>query len=134
MANKQTIGILLVLSTLMVLLFGTLTAAKTDGYDGYLSDVLCAVNGVSAGGFNLTASPEKHTVMCMQMPPCESSGYGVFMKDAQSGKYVFYKFDSQGNELAKKLLKNTQKADHMRIVVTGSMGNGMIKVDQLVEG
>lgn len=102
---------------------------------GYISDVKCAEspNGVSADGFNLKETPEKHTTACMKMPVCEASGYGVFLKGSD-GKYSFTKFDKKGNDLVKAFLKKTRKKDGLMMDVTGTFKNGILHVESIKEG
>jgi hypothetical protein len=40
----------------------------------------------------------------MKMPDCASLGYGVFIKDKDAGKYIFYKFDKKGKGIANKYI------------------------------
>lgn len=115
--------------------------AKPQKYYGYLSDVACGKAGKDSDGTDLTVHPEKHTVKCMQMPECEKSGYGIFMldekalKDEKTSKYVFYPFDAAGNELAKKIVSATKKADHIYIKVKGNLDatKGVIAVSYIEE-
>jgi len=102
---------------------------KSKDFTGYLSDVACATNGVAADGANLATHPEKHTVACMKSPGCMASGYGILIK-SKAGKYTFIKFDQKGNEMAKKLLETTKKADNVQIKVEGQR---MIAVENLTE-
>jgi len=131
MNKKHAIITTIFVAGLMILFWQSYALAENETHVGYLSDVLCAENGESAGGFDLTANPEKHTVACMKMPPCIASGYGIFIQNAESGKYEFVEFDEKGTELAKKLLDNTAKADDVRIQVSGSMEHGRMKVESL---
>jgi hypothetical protein len=95
---------------------------KTGVFKGYLSDVACGKAGKDPAGVDLTATPEKHTVKCMLMPSCVQSGYGIFILNKKTNKYVFYAFDAQGSELAKKdVLDKTQKAEGIYIQVKGSL-------------
>jgi len=128
---------LLVLSTLVAaLLIVSLQAvsfAGSDNYVGYLSDVMCATKGVAGEEASIQTSPEKHAVECMKMPRRDASEYGIFVKDGESDRYVFYKFDEKGSELAKELLSKTERADNMHIKVTGTMLVDKIMVESITE-
>ena len=118
---------------LLLALFQVVAFAGPTEYVGYLSDVKCVVKGTAGDGANLQTNPEKHTVACMKMPGCAASGYGVLVKDEKGGKYVFHKFDENGNEIAEKLLNTTKRTDNMHIKVKGSMSTDEIKVETIVE-
>jgi hypothetical protein len=132
--DKKNVWILTTfVAILLIISLQAVSFAEAKNHVGYLADVLCGQKGVSAFGSNLITNPEKHTVACMKMPPCEASGYGIYMKDAKSGKYVFYKFDEKGTELAKGLLKNTKKANNMLIKVEGTLDEDTIIVENIIE-
>ena len=123
----------LLLVSLSVLLFQVVAFARSTEYVGYLSDVMCASKDIAGDGTNLHKNPKKHTVACMKMPDCASSGYGVFIKDKEAGKYIFYRFHEKGNDMAKKLLETTEKTDNMKMKVRGIMIKDFIMVDSIVE-
>ena len=129
---KKVIYSLLVV-LLSVLLLQVVVFAKSTEYVGYLSDVMCASKGIAGDGTNLHKNPKKHTVACMKMPDCASSGYGVFIKDKEAGKYIFYRFHEKGNDIAKKLLETTKKTDTIKIKVKGTMIKDIIMVESIVE-
>jgi len=110
-----------------------LAQTKSKEFTGYLSDVACATKAMAGDGADLTTNPEKHTVACLKMPACMASGYGILIKEAKSGKYVFIKFDQKGNEMAKKMLEATKRTDNMKIKVMGTKSKGMIKVKSITE-
>ena len=89
---------------------------------GYLVDLLCsrqrAGEGVKLG--------EAHTKMCLQMPPCESSGYAVMTLDNQ-----IYKFDDKGNEKARKLLDRTNQPSNFFVLVSGKVEGDEIEVRKI---
>jgi hypothetical protein len=129
---KKVIFPLLIIS-LLLLLLQVVAFAKSTEYIGYLSDVMCASKGIAGDGANLQKSPKKHTVACMKIPDCAASGYGVLIKDKKAGKYIFYKFDEKGNEIAKKLLETTKKTDNIKIKVKGTMMKDLIMIESIVE-
>ena len=129
---KKVIYSLLVV-LLSVLLLQVSVFAKSTEYVGYLSDVMCVRKDIAGDETSLHKSPKKHTVDCMKMPDCASSGYGVFIKDKEAGKYIFYKFDKKGNDIANKLLETTKKTDNMKMKVKGTMIKDFIMVESIVE-
>ena len=131
MTNRNATIITLLLAVVLSISIHSAAFAKGGQHVGYLSDVMCANNKVSAGGFDLITNPEKHTVFCMKMPPCEASGYGIFIKNTQTAKYEFTKFDTKGTEFAKKLLSNTEKKDNVKIQVTRTVDNGVLMVENI---
>jgi hypothetical protein len=63
-----------------------------------------------------------------------ASGYGLIIRNTETGKYNFYKFDEKGDEIARKLLKTTNKTDNMQIKVRGTVDKKMvIKVKSIEE-
>lgn len=124
--------IMVMVGALLVVSLTAVSFAMSHAHTGYLSDVMCAKNGKSGGGFDLLTSPEKHTVACMKMPPCVKSGYGIFVKDG-AGRYAYFKFDDKGNKFAKGLLDKTKRADNMSVKVTGKLVGDTFMVESLVE-
>jgi hypothetical protein len=114
--------------------FGGAMAGK---YMGYLSDVACGTSatGKAGDGTNMKTEPEKHSVACMVAAPCAASGYGLLINEgtASAKKYVFYKFDKKGSDLAAKLLKDTKKKDNMSVEVAGMKEKDTIKVTSITE-
>src|SRR5215813_12242450 len=60
------------------------------------------------------ADPDKHTKKCALA--CEDGGYGIYTADGK-----FLKFDASGNEKAAKAIEATQKTDHIRATVEGTV-------------
>jgi hypothetical protein len=103
-------------------------------FEQYLLDVDCANKVITDDGTNLQTNPENHTVACLKMPSCMASGYGVIIRNKETGKYNFLKFDEKGDELARKLLETTNKTDNMRVKVRGTIDKRMIiKVKNIEE-
>lgn len=92
---------------------------------GWLMDQCCSVK---------TKDPAKHTRMCNMMESCAASGYGIIVKFAD-GSYKFYKFDENGQNLAKDYLESTPKEDNLTITVKGIMdiAAGILKVSSFQE-
>ncbi len=96
---------------------------------GYLCDVFCGTRPQSLDLNDLKKNPEKHTVRCLLMPPCEGSGYGVLvnMGTAEFKNYILkYRFDKKGNVLAVRYLKGLKKKDNVLVTVTGQDDNGVL--------
>ena len=94
---------------------------------GYMVDVKCAIEHAKGKPEEDMKFAAEHTKDCALMEECLKSGYGIF----SDGKW--YPFDAKGNELAKALLKNTQKEDHIKVTVKGINRDGKILVQQLTE-
>jgi hypothetical protein len=71
-----------------------------------------------------TADPDAHTTKCAL--GCASSGYGILTSDGK-----FLKFDSTGDQESLKLLKATEKKDHLRVTVDGDEKDGTIAVKSI---
>jgi hypothetical protein len=68
--------------------------------------------------------PDAHTRDCALK--CASAGFGLFTAD---GRYL--KFDDTGNEQALAALKGTDKRDHLRVDVKGTLAGDTIAVESL---
>jgi hypothetical protein len=104
--------------------------AADSTYKGYLADTYCGAKGHGGmDGADLVNSPGDHTVACQVA--CAKGGYGVMLKDGMTYKYV--PFDAKGSELAAQVLKTTKKEKGPKVVVTGSLEKGTLRVASLVE-
>jgi hypothetical protein len=92
-------------------------------YEGFL---------VTAHSSNEHDDPSKITKEIILMPECAASGYGVSVKQSD-GKYKFYKFDENGQKLAKEILNKTTKANGIVILAKGILEGQTLKVTSLVE-
>ncbi len=106
--------------TSMVVL-NTVSFADELVLKGYLVDVAC-----SARSRRKADPPIVHSRMCMQMPSCSESGYGLLTEDKQ-----FIRFDEESNQKVKKLLSETSKENDFRITVTGSREGETIKISKI---
>ncbi len=103
----------LLLATLLV--FSSLAFAAT--WDNVvLIDQACASKA--------KANPDAHTTDCAKA--CAGSGYGILTSNGD-----FLKFDQKGNDQAMKLLKSTDKKDHLRVSVEGEQKGKTIEVSKL---
>ena len=124
----------LLIGLLLVFSFQVVAIADDHVLEQYLLDVDCANKAITDDGTNLQTNPENHTVACLKMPSCMASGYGVIIRNNETGKYNFFKFDKKGDELARKLLETTNKTDNMRVKVSGTIDKRMIiKVKNIEE-
>jgi hypothetical protein len=99
-----------------VLLCGGLAAQAETWQGAALVDNQCAAK--------VKADPDSHTRDCAI--GCAKSGFGIVTAD---GTYL--KFDAKGNDRALAALKASDKADHLRVDVTGDASGGVIKVKTL---
>jgi opacity protein-like surface antigen len=68
--------------------------------------------------------PDDHPTSCLIK--CAGSGYGIIAADG-----TWLKFDEAGNQKALAALKATDKKDHIRADVTGTLKDGTIQVTDL---
>ena len=94
---------------------------------GYVVDVMCFAEHVSATPEAATKAAAEHTKECALMEDCVKSGYGIYV----DGKW--YPFDAKGNDLAKALFEKTSKKDHIKMTVEGMKHDGKILVEKLTE-
>ena len=95
-------------------------AAETQ-VKGHLVDLACAREEGQKTGFGA-----KHSKMCLQMPECQKSGYGVLTDD----KKVIM-FDAASNEKAKKFIAELTKDKDIKVTVTGTMNGDNITVTKI---
>ena len=91
-------------------------AAAEDWSNVSMIDSQCATKA--------KADPDSHTRSCALA--CAKSGFGIIDKD---GNYL--KFDAKGNEEAQKLLESNNKADHIRVDVSGKKEGSVIHVESV---
>ncbi len=103
--------------------------AQTVVFDGVLMDKQCGTKDKAMDGSDPKNAPQNHTKHCLQA--CEFSGYGIMLKNPDSGVWEFTPFDENGNALAKDYLANSTKESGYAIVVEGIKDGGIIKVSTL---
>jgi hypothetical protein len=103
------------LIALTMLAFSTFAVASTWN-DVPLIDKNCSRKAA--------ANPDAHTRDCALQ--CASSGFGILSKDGK-----FLKFDSSGDQETLKLLKATDKKDHLRVTVDGDEKGDTIAVKSI---
>jgi hypothetical protein len=109
-------SVLILFAVMAINAFAADTAVK-----GYLVDLACAAEDGQKAGFGA-----KHSKECLQMPDCESSGYGVLTDDKK-----VVKFDKTGNQQAKKFIADLKKEKDVRVVVTGSVNGSSMTVSKI---
>ena len=88
---------------------------------GYRVDMSCAREDGQKPGFGA-----KHSKMCLQMDECAKSGYGVLTDDK---KIII--FDAASNERAKKFIAEMQKANDIKVNVTGTLNGSTMTVSKI---
>ena len=95
-------------------------AAETK-VQGYLVDLACAREEGEKTGFGA-----KHSTMCLQMPECAKSGYGVLTDDKK-----VIKFDAASNAKAKQFISEIKKNKDIKVNVTGSVNGDQMAVSKI---
>ncbi|MEJ2079405.1 MAG: hypothetical protein P8020_04675 [Acidobacteriota bacterium] len=107
---KKTVSFIMVLG-LVLFLSAPLYAATWKNVP--LTDANCASR--------VKNNPDAHKRSCIIN--CADSGYGILAADGS-----FLKFDDSGNKTALSLLKASDKADHIRVTVEGTLKGDTIQV------
>ena len=95
-------------------------AAETK-VQGYLVDLACSSEEGQKPGFGA-----KHSKMCLQMPECAKSGYGVLTDDKK-----VIKFDAASNAKAKQFIADLQKDKDIKVNVTGTVEGDRMTVSKI---
>ncbi len=95
-------------------------SAGPDTLEGFLLE----------GHHSTTSSPSEHKKLCLLMPDCAASGFGISVLQ-EDGTYKYYKFDETGHKLAVILLDSITAADHVGIRVEGHVAGDVIHVSRL---
>ena len=104
-----------------------LTAAALSAFaaetkvQGYLVDLACSKEEGQTPGFGA-----KHSKMCLQMPECVKSGYGVLTDDKK-----VIKFDAASNAKAKHFIAGLKKTKDIKVNVTGTVNGERITVTRI---
>lgn len=95
---------------------------KEQTFTGWLGDSDCTPH---------LKEPAEMGVKCLSCPHCEASGYGISIKQ-KDGSYKYYKFDANGQKLAKENIIPKVTADKVpEITVKGIREGEFIKVTSL---
>ena len=95
-------------------------AAETK-VQGYLVDLACSSEEGQKPGFGA-----KHSKMCLQMPECAKSGYGVLTDDKK-----VIKFDAASNTKAKQFIAGLKKDKDIKVNVTGTVNGEQMTVSKI---
>jgi hypothetical protein len=107
----------LLASLLTIGLMVTPALAATQNFnDVAVVDVACSKTSAS--------DADSHTRACAWS--CQKSGFGIVTADKK-----FLKFDADGNAKMLAELKATDKADHLRVNVSGDVHGDMIRVSSV---
>jgi len=91
-------------------------------FTGTLVDMTCA----SDPKRDLSKLRSEHSRKCLQMPVCAQSGYALLTDQAE-----VLPFDTQGNELARKLIQKNSRTKGWRVMVVGAVERDLLIVRQL---
>lgn len=94
--------------------------ADIQTWEGYLIDKHC---------FEIM-KPEKETRACLLMEECESSGYGIAVKQSDES-YKYFLFDKKGHCLAFDYLNKATKNTGFKLAVKGCLDGKVISVVEL---
>jgi hypothetical protein len=130
---KRPIVLFLTVSVASVLAFaqeggsaaGSKAPQKVETLHGYVVDAACA-KGISKKQ-NIMERAAAHTRDCALQDGCAASGFGVF-SDSK-----WYKFDQNGDRLAKALLEKTEHEKGIAVDVTGRPEGGQFLVASMAE-
>lgn len=129
--NKIVVFLIILMSFITSSNFNTLRANAEDKMDtltGYLIDEHCFLKK--------SDDPGKETKKCLLMEKCAKSGYGIAVPD-ENGSYEFYYLDGSlitnfetvdatgGQKSAYDYINSTDKADHIKVTVSGSWDNNV---------
>jgi hypothetical protein len=95
--------------------------SRTQTFDGYLVDGVCAGNHATEPGY-----VEKHDKACNLMDGCIKSGFSLVTSDLK-----VLKFDAKGNEQALALIKATEKDKDWKVTVSGSVEGSTLAVSSI---
>ncbi|ADU21994.1 hypothetical protein [Ruminococcus albus] len=95
---------------------------KYDTFYGILIDEDCSD----------VEDPVMHDLPCMLMEECRASGYGLDILQ-EDGSWIFYMFDSNGQDLAWEYLLQTEREYGLYVTVTGRWEDNVIKVISIEE-
>ena len=110
---------LLRLTGMAILAAGSVVIASAAEFEGVLLDQACAADSAKDG----QKAALKHDKDCALMTACVKSGYGIITADDK-----FVKLDQGATDKVVEALKKTDKADNLRVKVTGQLNGDTITV------
>lgn len=96
--------------------------AKSAEIQGYVVDWNC-VKPMVRNGIEKTLKQNRH---CSMMKKYDRAAYGLITDDKK-----FYRLDDPGNAKIKQLLKNTPDKDNLKVVVSGDITGGSVKINNI---
>lgn len=124
MKRAVLVTALLVMSSLVGFAADTKSSGAAQTVSGYLVDLACAAENSARPDAKFGANHDKS---CLQMPDCQKAGYGVLTSDNK-----VLRFDSNGNEQAKKFIEMTNKYKDWKVTVSGPVQGNTIAVNSLM--
>lgn len=82
------------------------------------------------GHHSNTDDPKAHKKLCLLMPDCAASGFGISVLQSD-GSYRYYKFDEAGHKLAAILLDSISAADNVQIRAEGTIAGDVFQVTRI---
>jgi len=122
--QRITFLMLAVICSLPAIAADNKSASGEQTISGHLVDVACAAQNSARRDPKFGATHDKS---CLQMEACEKTGYGVLTSD---NKVV--RFDSKGNEQAKKFIQMTNKDKDWKVTVSGPVQGNTIAVNSIM--
>jgi len=124
----------LVLVSLMLLAGGSLFAADTGFFSGYLADQACGVAGKSPmDGSDMVNAPWDHTKGCAVACATVTGEKGLGLMVPNGATFKFVPFDAAGNKIAAKALAASKKKAGLTFVVEGTLKGDTIVVSSVKE-
>lgn len=100
----------------------TAAAADRQTLAGTLVDVTC----ISRSTRDLGRLQSEHTRKCLLMPVCAQSGYALLTTHGE-----VFRFDSNGNELARKLIEKHSHERKWKVSVEGAPDENQLAVTRI---
>ena len=108
----------------LVALFLLAACAWSADLQGVIADWNCAQQMVEKGRLQTL----KDNRSCSMMKDYNRPAYGLITRDQK-----YYRLDDNGNRLARQLLANTPDKDNLKVIVSGELDGGTIKVTNMSE-
>jgi hypothetical protein len=99
----------------------TRTPLFVEKYEGYLMIAPNSAGG-SAASTEMTNAPVGQSLGDLKLSESRNAGYGLYIYDKPSKKYVFYSFDDRGNDLVQRAVIDRSKASSTQPVYVQAEG------------
>ena len=124
MKQRITFLMLALICSLPTLAADNKPASGQQTISGHLVDLSCAAQNSARPDPKFGAT---HGKECLQMEACEKTGYGVLTSHNK-----VLRFDSKGNEQAKKFIQMTNKDKDWKVTVSGPVQGNTIAVNSIM--